>query len=734
MRVGCHRDPAYPPATLVRVRRLVLGRARVLACAAAPASRRAARSCGRRRRGRREDARLRRSPKANDGHAQLAGFDAIRITQIWATGQTALGAERRSRPRQRDRRRAVTGIRVVLVAVYSFGSSDDAADRPTSRPIRRVRRRRSRRRYPVVHDFIVGNEPNSNRFWLPQFAPDGTDAAAPAYEQLLATTYDALKAVRPHSTVIGGALAPRGVDRPDTGRDTHSPTAFITDLGAAYRASGAHGCRSWTRSPSTPTRRTRRPPPNVRRTRTRPRSASPTTRKLVGLLGAAFDGTAQRGSTLPIVYGEYGIETRSRPAKAPLYIGTRARDDEAGRRGDAGAGLPRGDRSWPSASRTCSACCSSTSTTSRPGGLQTGVFYVDGTPKASLGAVRAAAPSACGEVIAAACAGLQLTPKLKLTRRQADEDRRAGDAHVLARLHVYVGCGSTARSSLTGNAVGDVAKTLRFTGALGARAGTRSPVSATAALNTGPPGSDRANVPLEAASTSPTRSSGRRPSGGACRSRSAPPARTRSPRSVEEFGPRFDAPARLLDDRRPARLRLLPLEDHPALRGPRRARRGAERDAARRLARRRRTRTSRRRRPRSTRARARPRKIIAEGLAVPRRLPVREGAALVRRSPRRTASARWTSTCASAHEFPTIHNHTTYSFGIDDQEFMTAFECDEPADFMHLMLTLRESEASRYTERDTPIFVGQHDGRSARRSTGSTASRRASKIAAERPS
>jgi len=58
------------------------------------------------------------------------------------------------------------------------------------------------------------------------------------------------------------------------------------------------------------------------------------------------------------------------------------------------------------------------------------------------------------------------------------------------------------------------------------------------------------------------------------------------------------------------------------------------------------------------------------------------------------------------HEFETIVNHTTYSFGIDDQEFMTAFECDEPADFMHLMLTLRETEASRYTERDTPIFVG----------------------------
>jgi chlorite dismutase len=59
-------------------------------------------------------------------------------------------------------------------------------------------------------------------------------------------------------------------------------------------------------------------------------------------------------------------------------------------------------------------------------------------------------------------------------------------------------------------------------------------------------------------------------------------------------------------------------------------------------------------------------------------------------------------------EFPGIKNHTTYSFGIDDQEFMTAFECEEPADFMHLMLRLRDSEASRYTERDTPIFVGRH--------------------------
>ncbi len=56
--------------------------------------------------------------------------------------------------------------------------------------------------------------------------------------------------------------------------------------------------------------------------------------------------------------------------------------------------------------------------------------------------------------------------------------------------------------------------------------------------------------------------------------------------------------------------------------------------------------------------------------------------------------------------WPTITNHTTYSFGIDDQEFMTAFECEAPVDFLELMKALRETEASRYTERDTPIFVG----------------------------
>jgi chlorite dismutase len=60
---------------------------------------------------------------------------------------------------------------------------------------------------------------------------------------------------------------------------------------------------------------------------------------------------------------------------------------------------------------------------------------------------------------------------------------------------------------------------------------------------------------------------------------------------------------------------------------------------------------------------------------------------------------------ATGHRFPTVKINTTYSFGIDDQEFVVAFETDHVGDFLDLMMALRETEASRYTERDTPIFT-----------------------------
>ncbi len=57
------------------------------------------------------------------------------------------------------------------------------------------------------------------------------------------------------------------------------------------------------------------------------------------------------------------------------------------------------------------------------------------------------------------------------------------------------------------------------------------------------------------------------------------------------------------------------------------------------------------------------------------------------------------------HRFPTVKINTTYSFGLDDAEFVLAFESDYPSDFLDLVMALREAEASRHTVRDTPIFT-----------------------------
>src|SRR2546429_3402458 len=56
-------------------------------------------------------------------------------------------------------------------------------------------------------------------------------------------------------------------------------------------------------------------------------------------------------------------------------------------------------------------------------------------------------------------------------------------------------------------------------------------------------------------------------------------------------------------------------------------------------------------------------------------------------------------------KYPTIRLNTTYSYGLDDQEFVVAFEGDVPAEFLDLVMELRESEASAYTLRDTPTFT-----------------------------
>jgi hypothetical protein len=95
------------------------------------------------------------------------------------------------------------------------------------------------RTFPSVQDIIVGNEPNQPYFWQPQFDARGRNVSAGAYEALLASSYDALKAVNPNIDVIALGLSSRGNDdRQASGNVSTSPVKFIAGMGAAYRASG----------------------------------------------------------------------------------------------------------------------------------------------------------------------------------------------------------------------------------------------------------------------------------------------------------------------------------------------------------------------------------------------------------------------------------------------------------------------------------------------------------------
>jgi chlorite dismutase len=55
------------------------------------------------------------------------------------------------------------------------------------------------------------------------------------------------------------------------------------------------------------------------------------------------------------------------------------------------------------------------------------------------------------------------------------------------------------------------------------------------------------------------------------------------------------------------------------------------------------------------------------------------------------------------NEYPSVKLNTTYSFGLDDQDFVVAFETEKPEDFLDLVMKLRETQSSKYTQRDTPI-------------------------------
>ena len=236
--------------------------------------------------------------------AKRAGFDALNITTPWAPGQTEPEESELRVLRNVERATERQGIR-LLITVYNLRNRDtpetDEEQQQFAQHVAALARD-----LPSVRYFVIGNEPNLNRFWLPQFDESGQDVAAPAYTALLARVYDSLKAVSPRIKVVGGSLSPRGDDNPAAPRHTQSPTVYIRDMGRAYRATGR----------TKPIMDIFAIHPYLERS-----SISPTRRhlgtsigiadyeQLVDLLGEAFDGTAQLGSKLPIAYTEFGVQS-----------------------------------------------------------------------------------------------------------------------------------------------------------------------------------------------------------------------------------------------------------------------------------------------------------------------------------------------------------------------------------------------------------------------------------------
>jgi hypothetical protein len=332
-----------------------------------------------------------------------AGYAAVRVSSQWLPGQVAPPESELAILRNVAAAGQRSGVRIYL-SVYPPGSRSTPLT-PEAREEFAAYLTVLAQQLPSVDDVIIGNEPNLNRFWLPQFNPDGTDAAAPSYLALLARSYDALKAVDPAVRVWGGALAPRGVDRPGTGRDTHSPVAFLKDIGAAYRASGRtlpimdglafHPyADSSGQSPGTP----------------HPKSTTiglADYDRLIQTLGTAFDGTPQTGTTLPILYDEFGVESRIPAGKARSYTGAEPTTTRPVSEITQGQYYGQALQLAFCQPNVVGILLFHSQDEAALASWQSGVYYADGTPKTTLWAVRDALARARGGSIAR-CDGLGL--------------------------------------------------------------------------------------------------------------------------------------------------------------------------------------------------------------------------------------------------------------------------------------------------------------------------------------
>ena len=335
--------------------------------------------------------------KAKMDLAAVAGLGTVRMTVLWSPGEQKVAGDEAVVLQNASAAAQLDGIRLML-SIYPR----DARSALSSRARGEFSQYAASiaRRFPAITDFVVGNEPNLNRFWMPQFGADGVDLAARSYELLLATTYDALKSVSPDVNVIGGALSPQGQDKAHAARQTHSPTRFISDLGKAYRQTGRRRA-IMDMFAIHPYLIPSRLPPSLAHPKTTTIGIADYP-KLVRLLTHAFAGTAQRGETLPIVYDEFGYQSRIPAAKRSLYThlgAVTARD-----------AIPEAQQASFYRRAFALAACQPT-----VAGLlifhvvderdarawQSGIYYSNGTPKSSLAAVRAGALAAQDGTLAA---------------------------------------------------------------------------------------------------------------------------------------------------------------------------------------------------------------------------------------------------------------------------------------------------------------------------------------------
>jgi hypothetical protein len=253
------------------------------------------------------------------GYTRDLGIRAVRVTVPWHEGETRLALSDRTPV---DRMILATWGPRLRIVLSVYGPAADAPQTDAERNDYCTFVASLLRRYPGVNDVVIWNEPNSSRFWRPQFAQDGTSVAPASYEALLARCYDVLHFVRPGVNVIA-ASSPRGNDKPSAASNvSHSPANFYRKLGQAYRESGrnrpildtvghnpypsTNAERPWTRHPNTNT------------------IGEGDYDKLMSVLQEAFGGTRQPlpgQGRVTVWYMEQGFQTTIDPAKSSFYHG-----------------------------------------------------------------------------------------------------------------------------------------------------------------------------------------------------------------------------------------------------------------------------------------------------------------------------------------------------------------------------------------------------------------------------